>query len=261
MLDTLEEVFRELGIDFYMLGATAKEYWYRQGNKLMRQTRDIDFAVLVSGREMYKAVRERLKDHQFAVIRENDFAMHSPNGLQVDLLPFGEISINDDLSVASEALTNMSVNGFMEVYEAGTVTAEMETGHSFKAATLPAILLLKLIAYDDRPEQRQKDARDAASIIQHYFDLQPDHIYEHNDLFDENAQYSELPEIAAIVIGREIKKMCQKNPALKTRLASILAGHITKGQRSSFVKQMVAETRKPVDEMLRQLTALQTGLL
>ncbi len=37
-----------------------------------------------------------------------------------------------------------------------------------KAATLPAIVLLKLIAYDDRPEHRIKDPGDIAGII-YYF--------------------------------------------------------------------------------------------
>lgn len=50
----------------------------------------------------------------------------------------------------------------MEVYQSGTEEVEMETGHNFKIATLPSIVLLKLIAFDDRPEKRSKDARDIA---------------------------------------------------------------------------------------------------
>ena len=57
------------------------------------------------------------------------------------------------------------VNGFNEVYLAGTKTVELSTGHTFKVATLSAIVPLKFIAYDDRPEVRAKDARDIINII------------------------------------------------------------------------------------------------
>jgi predicted nucleotidyltransferase len=150
----------------------------------------------------------------------------------------------------------------MEVYQAGTATAEMETGHVFKAATLPAIVLLKLIAYDDRPEKRQKDARDIAGIIQHFFDLQADLIYEyHNDLFAEGAPERTLEEIAAVVIGREMKKMCVDNQYLHDRLAVILTMQINKAQNSGFVRQMTEATKWPVDQMLSWLALVKEGLL
>ncbi|GEP91269.1 hypothetical protein SAMN05660909_03408 [Chitinophaga terrae (ex Kim and Jung 2007)] len=80
VLDVLEEVFAELNIDFYMIGAIAKEYWYTRGNKRMRQTKDVDFAIFVASYEEYKAVRNRLKDHHFVDTRENAFVMISPPG-------------------------------------------------------------------------------------------------------------------------------------------------------------------------------------
>lgn len=41
----------------------------------------------------------------------------------------------------------------------------METGHNFKIATLPSIVLLTLISYDDRLEQRTKDPRGEIKTI------------------------------------------------------------------------------------------------
>lgn len=75
-------------------------------------------------------------------------------GIQVDILPFGEIEINDEVKFEGTGLISIKVNGFNEVYFAGTETVELSTGHTFKVATLPAIVLLKFIAYDDRPEVR-----------------------------------------------------------------------------------------------------------
>lgn len=94
--------------------------------------------------------------------------------MQIDILPFGEIGIDDWIKITGEGLTNIKVNGFMEVYQSGTEDVEMETGHHFKIATLSSIVLLKLIAFDDRPEIRFKDARYIANIISHFFDLHAD---------------------------------------------------------------------------------------
>lgn len=53
----------------------------------------------------------------------------------------------------------------MEVCLSGTKKIETETGHEFKVGTLPSIVLLKLIAFEGRPEKRTKDARDIAIYL------------------------------------------------------------------------------------------------
>jgi predicted nucleotidyltransferase len=145
-------------------------------------------------------------------------------------------------------LPGIKANGFMEVYHSGTEKVEMKTGHNFKIATLPSIVLLKLIAFDDRPEQRFKDARDIANIITHFFDLQADLIYEkHTDLFTDENDGRSMEETASIVIGREIKKIANPNDSLMRRLNKILQSHIDLKDESLFIRNMVAETNGTVE--------------
>lgn len=107
----------------------------------MRQTKDVDFASLVGCQEDYEAVKRYLKENKnFIDTRGNSFVMLTPSGVQVDILPFGEIEIDDGVNIAGGGLTSIKVNGFMEVYKAGTEDMEMETGHNFKIATLPSIV-------------------------------------------------------------------------------------------------------------------------
>lgn len=88
----LEEAFANTGTDFYVIGALARDVWYARADKKFRGTRDVDFAVLIGSHEEYGAVRDYLKEHsQFRDTRENSFVMLSPAGVQVDILPFGEI--------------------------------------------------------------------------------------------------------------------------------------------------------------------------
>ena len=253
--NALEDAFTATNTDYYIIGALAKDVWYSRGNKTMRQTRDVDFAVLVGSKQDYESIRNYLrKNSNFATTKENDFVMLAPSGVQVDILPFGEIEIDDGVHIDGAGLTNIKVNGFMEVYQGGTSEVKMHTGHAFKVATLPSIILLKLIAYDDRPEHRSKDARDIAGIVTHFFDLQADLIYDnHADLFTDEKDERALEEISAIVIGREIRKICALNEPLMERLMSILQTHIELAEESTFIRNMVAENQKTVEDNVQLL--------
>jgi len=258
----LEEAFNATGTDFYVIGAMARDVWYEKGQKSSRGTKDVDFAVLVSSHEEYEAVRNYLKEkYQYEDTRENAFVMISPSGTQVDLLPFGEIAIDDSITIKGEGMTSIDIDGFNEVYQEGTEEVELSTGHKFEVATLPAIVLLKLIAFDDRPERRTKDARDIANIIEHFFDLQEYLIYNnYSDEFLNEDDPRTLEEISATVIGREIKGMLSNNKSLHERVVGILEEHIKLADESKFVRNMVAETNRDVEQCLSWLKCVLDGL-
>lgn len=146
----------------------------------------------------------------------------TPFGYPVDLLPFGSVEIDDAVELEGDGLTKVHVNGFKEVYQEGIAPILTEDGITFKVASLPSIVLLKLIAFDDRPEKRTQDIKDIGIIISHYFHIEDSLIYDkHNDLFgDEDL---ELEDIAAIVIGRELKPILASNRSLQDRLLGILS--------------------------------------
>lgn len=265
IFDVLEEAFRATGIDYYLIGAQARDIWYSRDNKVSRQTKDVDFAVQVGSADQYSALRSYLKENNaYRETKSSSFVMLTPEGTEVDILPFGELEIDNSVILAGEGLHNIKVNGFLEVYQSGTEEVTMSTGHQFKIATLPAIVMLKLIAYDDRPEARMKDSLDIASIIEHYFDLQANHIYDfHSDIFVDgalNLEESKLDEISAIVIGREVRKIASSNTALQNRLKGMLQKHIALREESAFIRGMVAGTNETVDYKILLLQRMHTGL-
>lgn len=255
VFDAVEDAFSNLGIDYYVIGALARDIWYSKENKLSRATRDADFAILVGTEAQFEEVKEYLKAKKgFQDSKGNMYVLFSPNGHQVDILPFGAIEIDEKAKIVGTGLTSISVNGFSEVYNSGTTEVKLDTGHQFKVASLSSIVLLKLIAYDDRPEQRAKDGRDVGSIFEHYFDLEAEHIYEHHsDLFTETERDMELQDIAATVIGREIKITIGENSALLQRVKTILERETKLGEKSSFIINMIAETKMSVEEAAKWL--------
>ena len=62
LFDALEEAFEKNDIDFYLIGAQARDQWYAKDNLVARQTNDVDFAAFVGDAADYQKVRDYLKD-------------------------------------------------------------------------------------------------------------------------------------------------------------------------------------------------------
>lgn len=266
VFSALEETFKKLNIDYYLIGAIARDIWYTRGNKNFRTTKDIDFAAMVGSLEEYQSVKDYLKDHKgFQDSKGNSFVMTTSSGIQVDILPFGEIEIDDTIQLKGTGLTSIKVNGFMEVFNGGTEEVTMASGHVFQVATLASIILLKLIAFDDRPEHRLKDARDIANILLHYFELEQDQVYgeENKDIFTSGSSELDelsLPEIGSLVAGRTIHKIIVGNDILYARIIRILKQHISQKDESIFVRNMSQEVALPVNEIIKWLQKLNQGI-
>lgn len=239
VLPVVEECCRKLDIDFYIIGALAREIWFSGGGLLTGGTRDIDLALFVSDENQFDQLKGLLiEDQGFHKAKENAFVLFAPNGTQIDILPFGSLEVEDGVVVPSKGLTKIKVNGFKEVYLKSVTEVRVLEERTYKIATLSGIFLLKLVAFDDRPEQRAKDAGDCMTIIEHFFDLQSDLIWEnHNDLFDSDRS---LQQIGSRVIGREMRRPLLENTQLMGRVIAILENHIRLREQSQFV-QLMAE--------------------
>lgn len=157
LFEALERVFNALKIDFYLIGAIARDTWFVQNGMRPSGTKDVDFAVFIPAKEDFEKLKKHLKEKEnFNHSTQNDFVLFSPKGLQVDLLPFGEIEVEGKVMLEGKGFAKIAVNGFREIYENGTHPVEFDK-HTFKVCSMPGIVILKLIAYDDRPQERQKD--------------------------------------------------------------------------------------------------------
>ncbi|WP_025764999.1 hypothetical protein [Dyadobacter tibetensis] len=60
VFDAVEKTFTELSIDYYLIGALARQIWYEKAEMKFRTTRDIDYAILVASHQEYEAVKQYL---------------------------------------------------------------------------------------------------------------------------------------------------------------------------------------------------------
>lgn len=259
VLKTVDATCLKLGIDFYVLGALARDVWFRQQQIAASGTKDVDFAVFISETEQFNRLKEMLIDeHQYTQSKTNQFVLIAPNEFVIDILPFGAIEVEDGVAVEGDGLAKIKVTGFKEVYLTAVKPVYIFEGQQTKIATLPGIFLLKLIAFDDRPAQRHNDPIDCISIIKNYFSIESDLIYdEHNDLFGDDKA---LEEIAARVIGREMRKPLNQDDKLKARALSILSNHISKGDKSEFILKMASQTYTGTEECMLYLSEIVAGI-
>ncbi len=224
-----------------------------------RTTGDIDFAVLINDKGTYEALKEYLINTEgFQPIKENAFVFIWKDNTEVDLLPFGAIEDEDEKVTSSGlGLVNISLQGFTEVYEEGLPQLELEGKHQFKFCTLPGIVLLKMIAWDDMPEKRRDDIKDISDILNHFFNMYDNEILEnHHDLFNEEA---DLKYIAARVMGREMNKIAKRNKKLFERIDRILEANTTDIASSHMAEIMIEYFDNTMEDNVTLLKQLKQG--
>ncbi|MCW3116566.1 MAG: hypothetical protein JWM28_648 [Chitinophagaceae bacterium] len=94
MLAGLEKVFAELDIDFYLVGAIARDIQFslKDENIHARATKDVDIAVMVSDQAQYTAIKNALiASGEFTAHETEAIKLYYRNAIEIDLLPFGDI--------------------------------------------------------------------------------------------------------------------------------------------------------------------------
>lgn len=262
MLSALERGFSKFEIDFYLVGAVARDVWMSGINKIAprRTTGDIDFAVLIINKGTYDELKTYLVEEEgFHPFKGNAYVLIWQGKTEVDLLPFGAIEDEDGRVITGGfGLTNISLQGFTEVYEEGLPHLDLEGSHRFKFCTLPGIVLLKMIAWDDRPEKRRDDIKDISDILNHFFDMNDDEIWDnHHDLFaDEDA---DLKHIAARVMGREMNKIAIRNEKVFRRIEGILSANTEDIPNSKMGAIMTEYFDNTVEDNVLLLQKLKQG--
>ena len=241
----LERGFVKFGINFYLVGATARDVWMRGVHDLppKRATSDIDFGIMIKDTNTFDDLKSYLIDIEgFVPYKENEFVLIWKDQTQVDLIPFGDLEREGIATVKGTGFTSMNVEGFREVFE--QASEEIETDNQrFKVCTLPGIVILKLIAWDDRPEVRRDDIDDIAEIIKNYFHMNYEEIFEHhNDIFTDDI---ELDEIASQFLGREIGKIISENPKLIERIKGILENGLA--ESNNLAELFASESYETID--------------
>jgi predicted nucleotidyltransferase len=145
---------------FVLIGANALAL---QMDLEWRQTNDLDFVVAVA-LDDYPAGLAALPGWQRR--REGEHAWLSPAGVKVDVIPAGPGLLEAGSLAWPESGFRMNLVGLRLAFD-HHVRVAIDGHHSVLVATTPAIVVLKMVAYLDRPD-REDDLTDIAQVVERY---------------------------------------------------------------------------------------------
>lgn len=161
-------------VPYFLVGATVRDLLLEHAHDINpgRNTRDLDLALTVNDWEEFAHLRIRLiESGQFAPLGNLKHKLLFNGSYELDLIPFGAIE-RDDRTIAwppDESMV-MSVFGFKEVF-GSTIEVKLPREETIQIVSLPALVVLKLVAWKERRLRRPgTDAYDIAVILRHYLD-------------------------------------------------------------------------------------------
>ena len=260
VFEIIDEIMRKHEIPYYLIGVNAIALeLLKEGIKPSRGTKDIDFAVMISSGEDYKRITKDLEEKNFTKVKAPWTFYNKAFNAVIDVLPFGEIEQEFTQNFDKRQI-DLHVVGLKEVLEDSREVYIDEK--LVQIPPLPGMIILKLVAWSDRPEDRGQDPGDILKIIKHYFDYNFDEILEvHNDVFPEG----ELDEtgklkIAACVLGRNARKYLNASESLERRVLEILEEHTLSATSSDFLKKWANQEDWDLDLAQEILFEFKTGI-
>lgn len=253
---------RDLKIPFFLIGAVARDIIAATyGAKATRRTGDLDLAVMVKSEEEFVRAKSALIDSKkYSQDPKQEQRLYFQKTICVDLVPFGGLENSErKIRLPPSHTFVMNVRGFQEAYEASN-TLGLGEGLTVRIVTVEDLVLLKFIAWNDRPSERERDAEDIAYIFSEYDKFAPDTfdvLYEeHTDILDANGHNVDLAAIQLLAL-----RLRPKTKPETLALLQEITG--TEPKQTKFVAAMLArkmdDGNRP-DEARKRLIAFRRGL-
>jgi predicted nucleotidyltransferase len=210
VLSCIKDIADKLGIPFFLVGAKARDLFFSLlfDIQTTRATLDIDLGIKVnSWDEVSKLINGILSTSLFSPVNNIKSRFKHNNGTLIDIVPFGmlEKPIGKIQWPTEDAI--MTTNGFEEAYEYSQII-RIRTSPilDIRVCTPPAMVMLKLIAWNEKYPERAKDAQDIEFILKQYIDAGNDSRLhgEDKDLLVEGFDYEKA---SARILGRDIAKI------------------------------------------------------
>ena len=216
------------GCRFFVAGATARDLMLVNAFGLPpgRATRDIDFGIAVESWAQFEGLRRKLVETgQFdrAPTDLHRMLWRQSGGFQmpIDIIPFGGVASADKtLAWPPDEEILLNVAGFAEALESA-VCLQIEDDLIIQVASVPGLAVLKVIAWQDRRTENNKDALDLLRLLEHYADAgNLDRLYESELPLLEGADF-DLEQAGAQLLGRDAAFICQ--PEVRNQIAAVLS--------------------------------------
>ncbi|MDR8730604.1 nucleotidyl transferase AbiEii/AbiGii toxin family protein [Burkholderia pseudomultivorans] len=218
---------------FVVAGATARDIlmWHVHGIRPIRATRDVDVAVCAVSWSFHTQLVDALvATGQFSrAPKQQQKLLFAGDGrglrTELDLVPFGPLETPPgEIAWPPGGEFVLNVLGFQEAVDTALPVSIGE--HTVvPVASLPALALLKLLAWKDRRARQNSDAYDLLFLLTHFYDAgNRERIWEvAPDLLDMHGFQPELA--AAALLARDAKRIA--SPPTYDAVRTLLSDDVT----------------------------------
>ena len=238
LMRELMKVFKEKGIDFFIVGALARDLILeKHGLPSGRATKDIDFLVALPDWGKYEILSQKLCELENFSKDEKIVHRFKYKGVfDVDIIPFGEISDDEDkIFWPPDERYIMSLLGAEEAAKMAD-SVENDPGIEIKVVNLAGLFVLKFIAWFDRHNEGNKDADDIGLIMQNYPSVNIDRIFNHDDIVEKTD--ADMFLSGAMLLGKDIYRMFENNEK-RLRFGQLLQDEYKKNDGSILLMQIL----------------------
>ena len=239
MLAAVDRAARRTGTPFFVVGGAARDFILQNGYEIRtpRVTLDVDIGVSVSSwDEFTRLIETLLSDEKFKKTEiEHRFESSTQPPINIDILPFGAIERGKRTIRWRQDNHEMNMTGFNEAYGAAVdVTISSSPSIVVKMVSPAGLALLKLISWNEKPNERDRDAKDFRVIMYHYLDTHPiDYVY---TAYPDIAADGDYDLISARALGRDVNSI--GGPGIHSLLVEILNRECDQTGSLNLIRQM-----------------------
>ncbi|MCU1228856.1 MAG: hypothetical protein JWO97_1740 [Acidobacteria bacterium] len=252
IVETLNDVVADRWL---IVGATARDLILHYAHRLpiARKTVDLDIGVAIASWQKFDELRRGLIARGALAVPNVAHRLRL-RGWSIDVVPFGGVEHDGVIAWPPRGDTEMSVLGFTEAITHAT-SVILPDDVIAAVASPPALLLLKLMAWDDRHHELPRhDAYDIRILLDSYSrEWNVDHLYDDGDDLLQRFGYDNVLAGAAL-LARDARAIAER--ATAERIAIIL-----EREASGDTLVLAADMSGRVEENLSLLEAVRFGFL
>jgi len=242
----LTEYFKDSGISFFVIGATARDIIMELHDEQSgRLTYDLDIAITINDWSQWDKVETEIVSlPNFKKDSKQQQRFFYKDSFALDIVPFGAImKQGSKIFWPPDESFAMSVLGFDAVEDA-SLKINVDEEIEISIASLCGIFILKVFAWKDRHRENNKDADDIGFILSNYLEIHRDASLEYYDIV-----YPEDHTVltgGGSMLGIHATELLSDYPDVKIVVREILLSEIAKKEESVLINQIV-ETHRMIN--------------
>jgi predicted nucleotidyltransferase len=200
-LRELTTVCQSMQVELVIIGATAYRLLIDDPYRI---TQDVDIAVAID-LDAFPDLMRRLNNRGWHQSEKQEHRWRGASGANIDLVPAGVRLRSEKQLIWPGSGITMSLVGFDHVFSE-SIAHELASGLLLKVIPLPVFALLKIAAFLEGREQRDKDLQDIGALFEKY---ETDGERRYGDEVYDSGLRLRYDEAGAFLLGLDLGRLCR----------------------------------------------------